>query len=89
MRIVKPNDGQVLRTRTFTRLIREDKFNLDEFRKFKAATHESSANCKERSYDQMLFKDLFQKVLLQQRRKVRYESVESDSQVIHSSGLLP
>ena len=41
------------------------------------------------SRDQMLFKDLVQKFLLQQKNNVKYESAESDSQVVHSSGLLP
>ena len=40
-------------------------------------------------HDEMLFKDLVQKSLLQQKNNVKYESAESDSPVVHSSGLLP
>ena len=75
---------QVLRTRTITRLTREDQFKLEEFKKFKIAVHESSVVHKEDSYDQMLFKDLVRKFLLQQRNQVTFESSESDSRVIHS-----
>ena len=67
MHIVSLMDGQILRNCTITRLTREDQLKLDEFRKFKVATHESSAQHKEDSYDQMLFKDLVQKFLLQQK----------------------
>ena len=84
MHIVTLMDGQILRTRTITRLTREDQFKLEEFRKFKVAVHESSVVHKEDSYDQMLFKDLVGKFLLQQRNQVTFESSESDSRVIHS-----
>ena len=67
MRIVTLMDGQILRTRAITRLTREDQFKLEEFKKFKIAVHESSVVHKEDSYDQMLFKDLVRKFLLQQR----------------------
>ena len=60
-----------------------------KFRKFKIATHEPSTNYKESSYDQMLFKDVVQKFVLQHKNNVKYESAESDSHVVHSSGLLP
>ena len=84
MHIVTLMDGQILRTRTVTRLTREDQFKLEEFKKFKVAVHESSVVHKEDSYDQMLFKDLVRKFLLQQRNQVTFESSESDSRVIHS-----
>ena len=41
MHIVTLMDGQILKTRTITRLTREDQFKLEEFRKFKIAVHES------------------------------------------------
>ena len=84
MHIVTLVDGQILRTRTITRLTREDQFKLEEFKKFKVAVHESSVIRKEDSYDQMLFKDLVRKFLLQQRNQVKFESSESDSRVTHS-----
>ena len=84
MHIVTLMDGQILRTRTITRLTREDQFKLEEFKKFKIAVHASSVTHKEDSYDQMLFKDLVCKLLLQQRNQVTFESSESDSRVIHS-----
>ena len=77
-------DGQILKTRTVTRLTREDQFKFDEFKKFKVATHGSGVLHREDSYDQMLFKDLVRKFLLQQRNQVTFESSESDSRVIHS-----
>ena len=76
MHIVTLMDGQILRTRTVTRLTQEDQFKLDEFKKFKIAVHESSVVHKEDSYDQMLFKDLVRKFLLQQRNQVTFESSE-------------
>ena len=88
MHIVTLMDGQILRTRTITRLTREDQFKLEEFKKFKIAVHESSVTHKEDSYDQMLFKDLVRKFLLQQRSQVTFESSERDSRVIHSPDLL-
>ena len=84
MRILTLMDGQILRTRTITRLTREDQFKLEEFKKFKVAVHESGVHHKEDSYDQMLFKDLVRKFLLQQRNQVTFESTESDPGVIHS-----
>ena len=84
MHIVTLMDGQILRTRTITRLTREDQFKLEEFKKFKVAVHESGVLHKEDSYDQMLFKDLVRRFLLQQRNPVTFESSESDSRVIHS-----
>ena len=77
-------DGQILRTRAITRLTREDQFKLEEFKKFKVAIHESGVQHKEDSYDQVLFKDLVRKFLLQQRRQVTFESSQTDSRVIHS-----
>ena len=65
-------------------LTREDQFKLEEFKKFKIAVHESSITHKEDSYDQMLFKDLVRRFLLQQRNQVTLESSETDSRVIHS-----
>ena len=59
MHIVTLMDGQILRTRTVTRLTREDQFKLDEFKKFKIAVHESSFVHEEDSYDQMLSRILF------------------------------
>ena len=70
--------------RTITRLTREDQFNLEEFRKFKVAVCESGVLRKEDSYDQMLFKDLVRRFLLQQKNQVTFETSESDSRVIHS-----
>ena len=84
MHIVTLMDGQILRTRTITRLTREDQFKLEEFKKFKIAVHESSVTHKEDSYDQMLFKDLVRRFLLQQRNQVAFESANTDSRVIHS-----
>ena len=84
MHIVTLTDGQILRTRTVTRLSREDQLKLEEFKKFKIAVHESSVVHKQDSYDQMLFKDLVRKLLLQQRNQATFESSESDSRVIHS-----
>ena len=63
---------------------REDQFKLEEFKKFLIATHESGVQHKEDSYDQMLFKDLVRKFLLQQRNQAAFESSEIDSRVIHS-----
>ena len=88
MHIVTLMDGQILKTRTVTRLTREDQFKLDEFRKFKVATHESGVLHKEDSYDQMLFKDLVREFLLQQRKQVTFELSESDTRVIHSPDFL-
>ena len=82
MHIVTLMDGQILKTRTITRLIREDQFKLEEFKKFKVATHESGVLHKEDSYDQMLFKDLVRRFLLQQKNQVTFETSESDSRVI-------
>ena len=79
MRIVTLMDGQILRTRTITRLTRENQFKLEEFKKFKDAVHESNAVHKQDSYDQMLFKDVVRKFLLQQRNQVTFESSETDS----------
>ena len=84
MHIVTLMDGQILKTRTITRLTREDQFKLQEFRKFKIAVHESGVLHKEDSYDQMLFKDLVRRFLLQQKNQVTFESPETDSRVIHS-----
>ena len=84
MHIVTLMDGQILKTRTVTRLTREDQLKLEELKKFKIALHESSVVHKEDSYDQMLFKDLVRKLLLQQRNQVTFESSESDSRVTHS-----
>ena len=67
--------------------MRENQLNVDEFKKFKVAARESSIRFKEDSYDQMLLKDLVQKFLLQQKNNVKHASAESDSQVVHSSGL--
>ena len=77
------------KTRTTTRLVREDQVNPEAFKKFKVATHDSSVHYKKDSYDQMLFKDLVQKFLLQQKNNVKYEPAESDSHIVHSSGLTP
>ena len=63
MHIVSLIDGQILKTRTITRWVRENQFNVEEFKKFKVATRESNANYKEDYYDQMLVKDLAQKIL--------------------------
>ena len=41
VRFVTLMDGQILKTRTVTRLPREDQFKLDEFKKFKVATNDS------------------------------------------------
>ena len=84
MHIVTLMDGQILRTRTIARLTREDQFKLEEFKKFKVAVHESGVLHKEDSYDQMLFKDLVRRFLLQQKNQVTFETLESDSRVIHS-----
>ena len=51
--IVSLIDGQILKTRTITCLIRENQFSVEEFKKFKVATHESSVHYKEDSYDHM------------------------------------
>ena len=80
MRIVSLIDGKVLKTRTITRLVRENQFNVQEFKNFKVATHESNVSYQEDSNDQMLFKDLVQKFLLQQKNNVKFESAESESQ---------
>ena len=72
MHIVSLEDGQVLRTRRITKLTREDQFKLEEFRKFKVGTHESSVQHQEDSYDQSLFKDLVQKFMLQQKNQVTF-----------------
>ena len=87
MHVVSLMDGQILKTRAITRLVRENQLNVEEFKKFRVAAHESNAPG-EFIYDQMLFKDVVQKFLLQQKNNVKYESAESDSQVVHSSGLL-
>ena len=50
--------------------------NVEEFKKVKVAAHVSSIDYKEDSYDQMLFKDLVQKFLLQQKNNVKFESAE-------------
>ena len=84
MHFVTLMDGQILKTRTITRLTRKDQFKLEEFRKFKIAVHESGVLHKEDSYDQMLFKDLVRRFLLQQKNQVTFETSESDSRVIHS-----
>ena len=84
MHIVTLMDGQILKTRTVTRLTRQDQFKLEEFKKFRIALHESSVVHKEDSHDQMLFKDLVRKFLLQQRNQVTFESSERDSRVTHS-----
>ena len=84
MHIVNLMDGQLLRTRAIARLTREDQFKLEELKKLLSATHESGVQHKEDSYDQMLFKDLVRKFLLQQRNQVTFESSEIDSRVIHS-----
>ena len=81
-------DGQTLKTRSIARLVKENQLNVEEFKMFKIATHESNANYQESSHDQMLFKDLVQKALLQQNNNSSM-SMESESQVVHSSGLTP
>ena len=63
-------------------LVRENQSNVEEFKKFKVATHKSRVRYKEDSYDQMLFKDLVQEFPLQQKNNAKYESVESDTQVV-------
>ena len=83
MHIVSLKDGQVLRTRTITRLIRENQFSLEEFKKFKVATHETSVQHQEDSYDQMLFKKLVQELLLKQKNQVTLEKVGTHHRCSH------
>ena len=59
MHIVRLIDGKILKTRTITQLVRENQFSVEEFKKFKIATRESSVCYQEDSNDQMLFKILF------------------------------
>ena len=47
MHIVSLIDRKILNTRTITRLVRENQLNVEDFKKFKAATHESSVHCQE------------------------------------------
>ena len=80
VRVVSLIDGQILKTCAIARLVRENQFNVDEeFKKFRVATHESSANYQDSSHDPMLFKDIVQQLLLQQKNNVKHESAESDS----------
>ena len=67
MHIVSLIDGKILKTRTITRLVSENQFNVEEFKKFKVATHESNVRYQEGSYDQMWFKDLVQNSYLNRR----------------------
>ena len=57
MHIVSLSDGQALKTRAITRLVREEQFNVTEFKKFKVAARALSVDNQENSYDKILFRN--------------------------------
>ena len=79
MHIVSLSDHQVLRTRTITRLVRRDHFNVTELKKFKVAAHEPSVDNQENSHDHMLFQDLFEISCFKENTfEINEKSIDSD-----------
>ena len=74
--------GQILKTHAITRLVREEQFNVSEFKQFKIATHELCVGDQETSYERMIVQDLIQKFLLLQKNQGKFETPE-DSDVVH------
>ena len=72
IRIVSPSDGQV--PKTIAGLTGEEQLNITELKKLKVAAHESSAVYQESSHDKMLFQDLVQKFLLQQKKQKKEQA---------------
>ena len=86
MHVVSFSDGQVLKTRTIARLIREDQLNAAGNSKLLLMSQVQTSRGVDmiRCCSKISLRS-YVSLQLQQKNNVKHESAESDSQVVHSS----
>ena len=74
------HEGQILKTRTVTRLVRDQQFNAVEFNKIILPPHESEPHYQEPHEDRMALQELLRSFIMQQQSKMRIQDFKPSDQ---------
>ena len=74
------HEGQILKTRTVTRLVRDQQFNAVEFNKIILPPHESEPHYQEPQEDRMALQELLRSFIMQQQSKMRIQDFKPSDQ---------
>ena len=74
------HEGQVLKTRTVTRLVRDQQFNAVEFNKIVPPPHESEPHYQEPQEDRVALQELLRSFIMQQQSKMKIQDFKPSDQ---------
>ena len=88
------HEGQVLKTRTVTRLVKDQQFNAVEFNKIILPPHESEPHYQEPQEDRVALQELLRSFIMQQQSKMRIQDFRPSDQrfnvtVEHADPIIP